>query len=106
MKPRTVQQLFDAVIDGGFYSATWERWDEPFPPSEWMCCAVTSANRAKCITDAEDEKLRRAIERYMCSLCLGAGTLSTALRAVGKPALFSDRLAIYRDWKNRPRKVK
>lgn len=106
MKARTVQQLFNAVIDGGFYSDALNRYDEPFPPSEWMCCAVTSANRAKCITDAEAEKLRRAIERYMISLCLGAGTLSTALRAVNKPASFSARLAIYRDWKNRPRKVK
>lgn len=106
MKARTVQQLFNVVIDGGFYSEDYNRWEEPFPPSECMCCAVSSANRAKCITDAEAEKMRRAINRYMGSLCFNASTLSTALRAINKPAWFNDRLAIYRDWKNRPRKVK
>lgn len=105
MKARTVQQLFNAVIDGGFYSEDYNRYDEPFPPSEWMCCAVSSANRAKCITDAEAEKMRRAINRYMSSLSISAGTLSTALWHNNKPGTFNDRLAIYRDWKNRPRKV-
>lgn len=106
MKARTVQQLFDAVIDGGFYSEDYSRYDEPCPPSAWMCCAVISANKAKCITSAEAEKMRRAIHRYMGSLFIGAGTLSTALRNAHQPAGFNDRLAIYRDWKNRPRKAK
>ena len=103
---RTIQQLFNAVIDGGFYSEDYNRYEEQFPPSEWMCCAVSSANKARCITDAEAEKMRRAITRYMSSLCFNAGTLSTALRAIDKPAWFNDRLAIYKNWAKRPRKFK
>jgi hypothetical protein len=106
MKARTVQQLFNAVIAEGFYSADYRRFDDPFPPSEWMCCAVTSAVKAKCITEAEAGKLARAINQYLYSMYNAAGTLATALRRNDLPADFNARLTIYRDWDNRPRKVK
>lgn len=106
MKARTVQQLFNAVIDGGFYSERYFELGEPFPPSEWMCCAVTSAVKANCVTAEEAGKIDRAINQYLHSMYIAAGTLATALRRNDLPANFNDRLAIYRDWKNRPRKVK
>ena len=106
MKARTVQQLFNAVIDGGFYSADYSRFEEPCPPSEWMCCAVSSAVKAKCITKVEADKLYRAINQYLYSMYIAAGTLATALRRNDLPADFNARLTIYRDWQNRPRKVK
>lgn len=104
MRLRTVQQLFNVVIDSGHYSNT-----NPYTAekgSAWMCCAVGDAYEEHLITYDEREKVLRAINGYLHSMYGGQGLLRTALNENGLPCEFNDRLAIYRDWKNRPRKVK
>jgi len=87
-KPRSVQEIFDAVIDGGFYT---ERKDA-------MCISLWSACLEGVISKKEKEIASRAIRAYLEEYVF----LDTKLHNNGLPYEFSDRLAIYRSWANRP----
>ena len=87
-EPRSVQEIFDAVIDGGFYTEY----------TDWMCLSLSDAHLEGVISKKEREIARREIGEYLGSF----GTLESKLYHYNLPYEFPDRLAIYRNWKNRP----
>jgi len=86
--PRSVQEIFDAVIDSGFYT---ER-------RNWMCHSLCDARFVGVISKKEERIARRAIREYLGEYTLLEGMLYDH----NLPCGFSDRLAIYRDWASRP----
>ena len=92
---RTIQQIFNTVIDREFYDYT-----------SFMCIALTVAERQRVITESELQKADKAIHNYMKKLSKGVDYNKTSLEEVlsqkGLPYSYTDRLMIYRDWKNRP----
>ena len=92
---KTVQQIFNTIIDHGFYSST-----------SFMCTALFVAKRQSVITESEFQKADRAIYNYMKKLNkdveYNLTGLEYVLRQKGLPCSDEDRLMIYRDWKNRP----
>src|SRR5690554_3155291 len=87
-KPRSVQEIFDAVIDAGFYT---ER-------TEWMCFSLRGAYSNGVISVKEMEIAECEIDEYLG----GYSLLETKLYHNDLPCEFPDRLAIYRNWSNRP----
>lgn len=87
-EPRSVQEIFDAVIDAGFYT---ER-------TEWMCSSLRAAYFNGVISVKEMEIAGCAIYEYLG----GYVFLETKLYHHDLPYEFPDRLAIYRNWSNRP----
>src|SRR5690606_14666269 len=87
-KPRSAQEIFDAVIDAGFYTDS----------TDWMCHSLELARRCGVISKEEKEIARREIRAYLGRFTL----LETKLYHYSLPNQFSDRLAIYRNWANRP----
>lgn len=109
---KTIQQIFDAVIDAGHYPCN----GETFPSSNFMCNALDFAHGLDVITAYEQHKASVAINTYMDKLKESAVlnpalynvvTLRGALNEAHVKTRKSN-LAIYKDWKNRPhvRKVK
>ena len=87
-KPRSVQEIFDAVIDTGFYTEY----------ENWMCYSLESARSYGVISKKEEKIARREIRAYLGEYTL----LETKLFHLGLPCKLSDRLALYRNWANRP----
>lgn len=83
-----VQKTFDKVIDGRFYTES----------SFGMCDSLKLAHSYGVISKEELDNARRAIKAYLGDYIF----LETKLYHYGLPHEFPDRLAIYRDWKNRP----
>ena len=92
---RTIQQIFNTVIDQGFYSST-----------SFMCTALFEARSLYAITASELQKANRAIHNYMRKMNKDIDCNHVSLKYVlsqrGLPCSDKDRLEIYRDWKNRP----
>lgn len=88
-KPRSVQEIFDAVIDGGFYT---ER-------VYYMCFSLQGAYSEGVISKKEMCIAGRSIKSYLGRRY----SLESLLLEHGLPRKFSDRLSIYRNWANRPR---
>lgn len=96
---RKLQEIFDAVIEGGFYREDFMSKKLTTHSSEVMCYALELASSAEDITFHECEKAQTAIETYL----QGVMYLETVLRKSGKPCGFADREAIYKNWAKRPR---
>lgn len=110
MNKRTLQEIFGAVIDGGYYF----RRDIA---SQYMCHALKSACEEGAIAEEELQRANQSIKAYMiklnpCLISIKACTLSICLydagitkhvRANENKAML---LAIYRDWTNRPYRSK
>lgn len=86
--PRSVQEIFDATIDAGFYT---ER-------SGWMCPSLYRAYSEGVISKKEMEISRCVIREYLGRFT----TLESKLYYYNLPYKFPDRLAIYRNWASRP----
>lgn len=86
---RTTQEIFDVVIDEGIYGRTTSRF---------MCTALNEALWIGAITEDEHDIARKDVEDYLD----GWFTLGAAVGMSGLPSSFSDILAIYRNWANRP----
>lgn len=90
---KTIQQIFDTVIDNGLYEDS-------------MCPSLGKAKNRLLITEEEYQKADKAIYNYMKKLNKYVDYRFTPLRDVlwqkGLPFSYEDRLKIYRDWKNRP----
>lgn len=102
MNKRTLQEIFDAVIDAELYPAN----SNP-DSSYFMCRSIVSARRLGIINKEEADRVTKSIDTYLNKLGPGVGTLVGAWINVGitkeefgacKPKL----LACYRDWTNRP----
>ena len=87
-KKVNVQDVFNRVIDAGFYSES----------GEWMCHSLELARRCGVISKEEKEIARREIRAYLGSFTI----LESKLYYYNLPHEFSDRLAIYRNWASRP----
>lgn len=91
---RNIQEIFDVVIDRGFYSNVpiynWASW--------YMCEAVYFAQVTGHITGAERRMAVDAINEYLQAYVF----LRAALSCSDLPCGYEDRLAIYKDWANRP----
>lgn len=114
---RTIQELFNIVIDAGHY---WyeihhrpyynERLKKLMPASDdAMCIAANHAFKAGIITGDELNKIKNACREYVKSLSFtyydgeSYSFLEYALYGCYLPSDFHARLAIYRDWANRPK---
>ena len=87
-KPRSVQEIFDAVIDAGFYTVY----------TDFMCFSLRRACSKGVISVKEMEIAWCAIDEYLG----GYAFLESKLYYYNLPYEFYDRLAIYRNWSNRP----
>lgn len=84
-----VQDVFNRVIDAGFYSGA----------RDWMCTSLLNAEYRGLISRGECRQARDEIGAY---LSYRHPTLEWALVANGLPSDYEFRLAIYRDWASRP----
>jgi hypothetical protein len=85
-----VQTVFDKVIDLGFYNQQ--------QGSELMCRALKEAGRTGSISKEEFILANEEIKNYLS----GFGSLGGMLFYRESPWEFPARLAIYKDWENRP----
>lgn len=100
---RPIQEIFDAVIDSGIYAK-----DNRYSPScstledrrDYMCGALAVASAHGVISDDERLFAKHKIDLYLA--ISGRSYLKQALEYYNLPSEFSDRLAIYRNWANRP----
>lgn len=98
---RTVQEIFDAVIDAGFYMTA--------KGSDYMCHAIDAATFDNLINYEEGQAAKGAIADYLRpSKC---ETMSTHLNRMHNAFFWQcpvnvygsrDFTAVYRDWANRP----
>lgn len=98
----TVQQTFNTVIAHDYYG------DLDYSGSNYMCNALKAACRDGVICYSDFRQARAAINEYILELDphgdAAGTTLSYCLQVSSLPCNFSDRLAIYKDWENRPRR--
>lgn len=99
---RSIQDIFNAVIEAGLYSHDTNqtvmvngRW---FTVDNCMCFSVASAINAKLISEDEGRLAYKEIDGYIGCYSF----LRSALMVNTLPHDFHSRLAIYRDWANRP----
>lgn len=85
-----VQTIFDKVIASGRYSEA---------RTLFMCTALAACLHADTLTYEEVLAAKNEIDHYLGDY----NTLERALIGAGLPRQFKDRLAIYRDWANRPK---
>lgn len=86
---RTVQEIFDAVIDSRHYLF-------------YMCIAVNRATQDGVITKEEGRRVKIAITRYIHPF----RTLEALLRVSGRECGSDARRELYRNWSKRPRFTK
>lgn len=82
-----VQNVFNKVMAANLYQGNL------------MCFSLANASAGDIISSDEYFTAKAAIERYL----QGAITLGVALKTNGLPCEISDRVAIYKDWANRPK---
>ena len=93
---RTVQEIFEVVIDNGFYAAKYIK-DTSSPV---MCYALLYAKGAGMITHPEYASAFEEVKGYIGGT--GCPTLKMALDASNMKSDFNDLLMIYLDWEFRP----
>ena len=110
---RSIQEIFNIVIESGCYGEHQyyksdnkqyvyddERdWSEDV--RDYMCGALKVAFLRELISYDEFEYVKAEIQKYLKPLNLGY--LSAALKDAGLPNDFNAKLAIYKDWANRPK---
>ena len=84
-RDKITQRAFDKVLSQELYGK-----------SNFMCFVLARTNNA--LTNTECRVATKSIKRYLGRHRM----LATALRDNDLPFTYEDRLAIYRDWKNRP----
>lgn len=98
-KPRKLQDIFNLMIDVGFYGFGAMR-------HAYMCYALDFGKQSGVLTSKEYIKAIKAINTYLEHLG-GAHkitTLQNGLLIVGLPHNFAARHAIYRNWAKRPKR--
>lgn len=91
MKTRTVQEIFNVVIKNNLYSIE--------SGNVHMCVALYDASVYNIISTEDYYKAKESIKNYLGSIAF----LSTKLEYLNRPSDFEARLAIYKNWKARPR---
>lgn len=101
MSEHNMQELLNRIIDAGHYQKEYTQ-----TASEYMCNAALLASDAGVITVQEALYVERECLAYIQELLPGTSApLNNALFHAGLPSGFNERLAIYRDWANRPMPV-
>ena len=106
-KQRTVQGVFNVVLDAGLYGAG--------KPNAFMCnalsCAVGNYGDVPIITQAEYGRAKHSIQRYLRRLAAHRGAYSDSLVSALGLDLVADwhqhlptLEGIYRNWAKRPRR--
>lgn len=93
-----VQEIFNRVIDGGFYQDGYIYRNY----SDLMCVSLIQACNKGVITPDECKYAGNVIENYL-NVWSGCGKLYDVLGNNALENSFKARLAIYRDWDNRPK---
>ncbi len=94
-EPLTVQQIFDLMIETKLYSEN---------QTIYMCHALFEGVRKDIISLQEEVKAKTAINLYLSENPNSqTSVLEAKLKLENRPSSFNDRLAIYKDWKHRPR---
>jgi hypothetical protein len=88
----TVQEVFNKVIELGYYT------DKGKLEWSWMCNALDAMYCNNHITAKELSAALKEIQEYLDDSMY----LNRLLIIKGLPSDFYARLAIYKDWKNRP----
>ena len=99
---RSIQEIFDVVLDTGAYDPSGEEYEHC---SRYMCFALEVTHELfNVITEEECKVATEAATNYVALLGNG-GTrvLSTALAYRDLPHSPDDLINIYKDWNNRPR---
>lgn len=92
-----IQNIFNKIIAAGLYGST----NESLKRSTYMCQALYIGYKQSVINIKEYHYAKKVISDYLeTSRC---GFLHRALQLYDLPAGFPDRLAIYMDWRNRPK---
>lgn len=105
---RTVQQIFNLVIENGFYTSL----DNPF-----MCISIRSAYLASLITKEEKNKAEQAIAQYMDFLRKKNNSISFSnmlyfnlfliAKIIDRSSVgFRTTKWIYSNWSSRPKSAK
>lgn len=95
-----IQTTFDKVIKHEYYSKRSTTSNEP--TSQYMCIALTIAERNKKISSKDAKLARTAIKQYLRPVYCG-NLLDDALTINGLPSHFEYRLKIYQNWAKRPK---
>lgn len=103
---KVVQQIFNAVIAAGYYSEH-EVYDAgeisaygPGDKRDFMCGALRIALHFGVISAGKYVLAKKAVSLYMDQS--DRAYLESALKEAGMPSSFEYRLALYKDWANRP----
>ena len=101
---KTTQEIFNLAISTGLYSDSVKRYVKCSDGIErlstpHMCFALISLEYSGQITPDEHYQAVMEIEKYLTDW----GYLEEALVSNDLPSSFQDRLAIYKDWENRPK---
>lgn len=96
---RSIQEIFNVVIDAGHYDQHGR-----------MCPGLGEAHEYEIITKEEYHLATTTIRQYLCDLAEEEDYFSVrvhanlvdALRSAGFAFRFEDRLAIYQKWADRP----
>lgn len=91
-EPRDVQTIFNIVIESGHYNED---------NLDWMCGSLKHCRHDGLISQLEVDIAVNEIEAYLDTA--ECAFLRTGLWQSGLPYNFADRLAIYKDWANRPK---
>lgn len=109
---RPIQEIFDIVIESGCYGE--HEYYKPINDDDlqsddcywsedvrdFMCGALSVAYYRELISSMEMDQTKSEIQKYLRSA--NRAYLSSALRRAGLPHDFNAKLAIYKDWANRP----
>lgn len=93
-----VQEIFNRVIDGGFYQGGYDYNNY----SDLMCISLFQARNKGVITPDEDKYAENVIKNYLNDWS-GCVQLYNVLKNNALENSFKARLAIYKDWDNRPK---
>lgn len=99
-----IQEIFDKVVEGEFYGPkSLNDFGDCIVTSRFMCVALSIADRHGAISRDEQILAKREVDEYLKSACEGCElNLEYALHLYGLPSDYQARLAIYKDWNNRP----
>lgn len=109
---RPIQEIFNIVIESGCYGEHEYYkpvnddnlqsddcyWSEDV--RDFMCGALSVARHRGLISYMEADQAKTEIQKYLKPI--NRAYLSSALKDTGLPHDFNARLAIYKDWANRP----
>ena len=112
-KPRKLQEIFNAVIEAGYYPhkkyTTMKDWK---PTSNFMCESLRYSLAGRVISEEESHKAKQAIRTYINRLALrgnyypegkelpslGSALYYARIVEISQPIL----LEIYKNWAKRP----